>query len=117
VTEKIDISRFEELSDGDRDSLSELIQLYLSKSGEQLVELEHAISNKSAANTARIAHSMIGANAMVGIDSIVPTLRKLESQGENGEMEAARETFAELQTACKTIHASLREYLQTLPAS
>jgi HPt (histidine-containing phosphotransfer) domain-containing protein len=107
----LDMSRFEELSDGDPAGLTELIELYMSKTGEQLNELKKAIVAQTAPTVARLAHSMIGANLMVGMTSLVPHLRKLEAAGEQGDLEAARPIFEEIRSEFDAIQEALRSAL------
>src|SRR4051812_31740454 len=94
--ESIDISRFEELSDGDRTGLLELIQLYLVKTTEQILELEKAIAAGESTHISRIAHSMVGASAMVGMDSLLPNLRELEGYGEKSQLAQAQHSFEQV---------------------
>lgn len=114
ASSSVDLARFEELSDGDRASLRELIQLYLVKTGEQMKELDQAIASGASANVARIAHSLVGANAMVGIDSVIPSLRTLESHGEHGELAQARAVFGDLHQRFQAIHAHLQKTADSL---
>jgi HPt (histidine-containing phosphotransfer) domain-containing protein len=105
---EIDLSRFEELSDGDKSSLLELLELYLSKTTEQLRELETAVASKASADIARIAHSMIGANAMMGMNSILPALKKLEAIAEKGPMDEAQPACENIVQEYKRIHTVLK---------
>jgi len=116
-TDTIDISRFEELSDGDRNGLLELIQLYLVKTAEQIAELDKALIAGESAHVARIAHSMVGASAMVGMDTLLPTLRTLEAQGEKKDMAEARHTFDEVGREFNRIHAQLKKTADHLAES
>jgi HPt (histidine-containing phosphotransfer) domain-containing protein len=104
----VDISRFVELSDGDRAGFVELVELYLSKTVEQIEELKQAHAAKSAVHVARVAHSMVGANLMVGMESLVPLLRALERAGEEGNLAEAKRHLDEVSKESERINAALR---------
>src|SRR5438105_11359517 len=111
---EIDLARFEELSEGDCDSLLELIQLYLVKTGEQLQELEKAIESGASAHISRIAHSMVGASAMVGMNALLPCLRSLEGHGEKGDLAQAQTAFDEVRERFQNIQQHLKKTAEAL---
>jgi HPt (histidine-containing phosphotransfer) domain-containing protein len=102
------------LSDGDTESLLELIELYLSKTTEQIHQLEKAIDHADSATIARIAHSLVGANAMVGMDFLLPLLRTLEQHGEKRDIGRARSSLKTLRKEFERIQEGLKKYVQTL---
>jgi HPt (histidine-containing phosphotransfer) domain-containing protein len=110
----IDLTRFEELSEGDPSSLLELINLYLDKTSEQIKELDQAITSGASANVARIAHSMVGASAMVGMDILIQPLRTLEGYGEKGDFAQSRVVFAGISQSFQTIKDHLQKTAATL---
>jgi HPt (histidine-containing phosphotransfer) domain-containing protein len=112
--EQIDMSRFEELSDGDKDNLLELIELYLSKTSEQLHELQKAIEMKAGPDIDRIAHSMIGANAMMGMNTLLPFLKQLETSAEKGQLQEAAPTFDSITQEYKRIQSVLKNKAREL---
>ena len=107
----LNIERFQALSDGDPASLVELIQLYRSKTSEQMQELQTAIRATACEEVARVAHSMVGANAMVGMDSLLPALRQLEELGERKMIGPAEKIFQELSKEYDRIQRALASYL------
>jgi HPt (histidine-containing phosphotransfer) domain-containing protein len=107
--EDIDLTRFHELSDGDADSLAELIELYTSKTNEQLANLEKAVRDKQTADIARIAHSLVGANAMMGITTLLPGLRKLEALSEKNDLREATSIFKTVSSEYQKIQAALKK--------
>ena len=113
----LDFARFEELSDGDPGGLRELIQLYLVKTTEQMNELKSAIDSGASANVSRIAHSLVGANAMVGMDTLIPILRSLESHGEKKQLAEAKKVFADLEGQYHLIQDQLQKKLASLSPS
>ena len=109
MAEPVDLSRFRELSDNDAEGFRELIDLYTSKTTEQMADLERAVTDRRAAETARIAHSLVGANLMVGMNGVVPLLRKLESSGENNDFTQASALVAEIAGRFETILKALQQ--------
>lgn len=112
----VDVARFQELSDGDPQSFRELVELYLSKTAEQLSDLEKAIATRAGPQVSRMSHSLVGANLMVGLGLIVPALRQLEAQGEKGEWVHSAETFKEVTNQFQKIKQTLEASLQKPPA-
>jgi HPt (histidine-containing phosphotransfer) domain-containing protein len=78
----VDIDRLNEFTDGNLDSLRELVTLYLDQTTTQLEQLEAAIQAHSAMEVRRLAHSCAGASATCGMRRLVPMLRELEHKGE-----------------------------------
>jgi HPt (histidine-containing phosphotransfer) domain-containing protein len=115
ILDAVSLARFEELSDGDPDGLRDLIQLYIVKTTEQMKELEGALESKASAHVARIAHSLVGANAMVGLDSLVPLLRLLEGHGEKQQIDEARAVYTNLHKRFQAIQTQLQKKLDSLP--
>jgi HPt (histidine-containing phosphotransfer) domain-containing protein len=107
----VDLSRFRELSDDDPKGFRELAELYLTKTAEQVEELRAAIKALSYAQASRIAHSLVGANLMVGMNSVVPVLRALEQQAEQGNAQEVHAQFAEAERRFKVIQNVLKEAL------
>jgi len=107
----VNIKGFQDLCDGDPERLRELVELYLTQTTEQMLQLEKGIQTHSASTVSRIAHSIAGANLMVGVDSPVPLLRQLEHCGEQGEMTEARAIFEELDGQFKAMCIRLKEMI------
>src|SRR6266850_2479865 len=85
----VDIDRLNEFTDGNLDSLRELVTLYLDQTTTQLEQLEAAIQAHSAMEVRRLAHSCAGASATCGMRRLVPMLRELEHKGEENKLEGA----------------------------
>jgi HPt (histidine-containing phosphotransfer) domain-containing protein len=112
--QEINITRFKELADGEISGLIELMNLYITKTGEQVEQLQKALNDKSKTDLARVAHSMIGANLMVGMDSIVPPLRSLEQTAERGDFTRAASDVSTVRQLFERIKASLQITLSSL---
>jgi CheY-like chemotaxis protein len=85
----VDIDRLNEFTDGNLDSLRELVTLYLDQTTTQLEQLDAAIQAQSATEVRRLAHSCAGASATCGMRRLVPMLRDLEHKGYENNLEGA----------------------------
>jgi CheY-like chemotaxis protein len=89
VEPPVDLDRLNEFTDGNLDSLRELITLYLDQTTTQLEQLEAAIRVQSANEVRRLAHSCAGASATCGMRRLVPMLRELEHKGSENKLDGA----------------------------
>jgi HPt (histidine-containing phosphotransfer) domain-containing protein len=85
----VDLDRLNEFTDGNLESLRELVTLYLDQTTTQLEQLEAAIRGQSATEVRRLAHSCAGASATCGMRRLVPMLRELEHKGSENKLEGA----------------------------
>jgi CheY-like chemotaxis protein len=85
----VDIDRLHEFTDGNLDSLRELVTLYLDQTTTQLEQLDAAIQAQSAKEVRRLAHSCAGASATCGMRRLVPMLRELEHKGFENKLDGA----------------------------
>src|SRR2546430_16899529 len=83
------MERLLDFTDGNLDSLRELVTLYLEQTGKQLVQLEAAVRAGTAPDVRRLAHSCAGASATCGMNRLLPGLRGLEEQGDEGKHNTA----------------------------
>ena len=107
----VDMERLLEFTDGSKESLRELVDLYLSQTAEQLEKLEASIAASSATETRRLAHSCAGASATCGMRRLVPLLRELERQGLEGKLNGAADLCIRAKQEFKCIRAFLDAYL------
>jgi CheY-like chemotaxis protein len=87
----VDMERLLDFTDGNPESLRELVTLYLDQTTEQVEQLQAAISDNLPQDVRRLAHSCAGASATCGIRHLVPLLRELERQGFEGKLTNAAE--------------------------
>jgi len=107
----IDMERLNEFSEGDPQNLRELVELYIKQTTGQVEDLSNAVHDNRVADVRRIAHSCAGASATCGMKRIVPPLRELERQGEEGKLTNAAELYEQVKAefeAIKTALAPLR---------
>jgi CheY-like chemotaxis protein len=106
----VDMERLMEFTEGNVDSLRELVTLYLKQTSQQITQLEAAVQANNAAEVRRIAHSCAGASATCGIQKIVPPLRELERQGYEGKLTNATELCQQIVSDFARIRSILAQY-------
>jgi signal transduction histidine kinase/HPt (histidine-containing phosphotransfer) domain-containing protein len=89
VEPPVDLSRINDLTDGNADSLRELVEMYLTQTQKQFGQLQEAIQAGNADQVRRVAHSCAGASATLGMTHLVPLLRDLEKLGAAGTLTGA----------------------------
>jgi len=109
----VDLDRLNEFTDGNLESLRELVTLYLDQTTTQMEQLEAAIHAQSAVEVRRLAHSCAGASATCGMRRLVPMLRELEKMGFESKLEGAAEIC---QNAAREFER-IRKYLEAHLAS
>jgi signal transduction histidine kinase/HPt (histidine-containing phosphotransfer) domain-containing protein len=87
----VDMSRVNDLTDGNADSLRELMDIYFKQTGGQFNQMRDAIRDGKADHVRRVAHSCAGASATLGMIHLVPKLRELEKLGASGTLTGAGE--------------------------
>jgi HPt (histidine-containing phosphotransfer) domain-containing protein len=98
-----------DLTDGTTESLRELVNLYLTQTTGQMDQMIAAANANDAKEIRRVAHSCAGASATCGILRIVPILRELERQGDEGKLTSA----VELCRQCAEEFARVKTILET----
>jgi CheY-like chemotaxis protein/HPt (histidine-containing phosphotransfer) domain-containing protein len=89
----VDMDRMNDLTDGNNDSLRELVEMYLKQTHKQFDQIQAAIRDGQADVLRRVAHSGAGASATLGMTRLVPRLRELEKIGAAGAVNGAMEIF------------------------
>jgi CheY-like chemotaxis protein len=111
----VDMERLMEFTEGNAESLRELVTLYIKQTSQQIAQLETAVRANNAAEVRRIAHSCAGASATCGITRIVPPLRELERQGYEGQLTNAAELCGRIARDFERIRSFLSPYV-SVPA-
>jgi len=107
----VNLQRLNDFTSGNADDLRELITLYLQQTTGQFEQLSAAILGSVADDVRRLAHSCAGASATCGMVRIVPMLRDLERQGENGNLTRAPDMFRQAEQEFHRIRAFLEAHL------
>ena len=89
----VEMERLTSLTDGNLESLRELVELYIKQTTQQLKQLGAAVQAQNAEEVRRVAHSSAGASATLGMTRLVPLLRHLEKQGAAGTLTDAAQTL------------------------
>jgi len=110
----VDMARLLEFTEGNPESLRELVTLYVKQTGQQVAQLEAAVQANNAAEVRRIAHSCAGASATCGITRILPPLRELERQGYEGQLTNAAELCGQIARDFERIRNFLSPYVNAL---
>ena len=82
----VDMDRMNDLTDGNMDSLRELVEMYLKQTSKQFDQMREAVQKSEAEVLRRVAHSCAGASATLGMTQLVPRLRDLERNGAAGNL-------------------------------
>jgi len=100
-----------DLTDGNNDSLRELVEMYLKQTHKQFDQMHAAIRENNADTVRRVAHSCAGASATLGMTQLVPKLRELEKLGGSGALTGA----AEICESAEREYARIQEFLKLNP--
>jgi CheY-like chemotaxis protein len=107
----VELERLLDFTDGNPESLRELVTLYLEQTAGQLEQLDAAIKASQAQEVRRIAHSCAGASATCGMRRMVPLLRRLEKQGHEGQLAGTAELSQAVGREFRLVKSFLESYL------
>jgi HPt (histidine-containing phosphotransfer) domain-containing protein len=99
----VEMDRLNDLTEGNADSLRELVDLFFKQTTRQLAQLEAAVRANKADDVRRVAHSCVGASATLGMTRFVPMLRELEKQGASGALTTAAQVYEDAAREFKLI--------------
>ena len=109
----VEMEILNDLTDGNADSLRELVDLFFKQTSQQLEQLEAAVRANKAEDVRRVAHSCAGASATLGMTRFVPLLRKLERQGASGMLTSATQVYEDTAREFKLIQNFLTAQLNS----
>ena len=107
----VEMDRLNDLTEGNADSIRELVDLFLKQTTRQLAQLEAAVRANKADDVRRVAHSCAGASATLGMTRFVPLLRELEKQGASGALTNAAQVYEDAAREFKLIQNFLAAQL------
>jgi HPt (histidine-containing phosphotransfer) domain-containing protein len=107
----VEMDRLNDLTEGNADSIRELVDLFFKQTTQQLAQLEAAVRANKADDVRRVAHSCAGASATLGMTRFVPLLRELEKQGASGALTTAVQVYEEAAREFKLIQIFLAAQL------
>ena len=107
----VEMDRLNDLTEGNADSIRELVDLFFKQTTRQLAQLEAAVRANKAEDVRRVAHSCAGASATLGMTRFVPLLRELEKQGASGALTTAAQVYEDAAREFKLIQNFLAAQL------
>ena len=111
----VEMERLLDFTNGDPESLRELVTLYLEQTTTQIEQLSAAVQAGDAAEVRRVAHSCAGASATCGMRRLVPLLRELERQGYEQKLTSAAELSRQVGNEFECIRVFLEAQLAHQP--
>jgi CheY-like chemotaxis protein len=109
----VNMDRLMEFTEGNPENLRELVNLYLDQTAGQLEQLQVAVRANQSQEARRIAHSCAGASATCGVTKIVPLLRELERQGQQGRLTSGAELMDQIAKEFARVRVVLSPYQHT----
>jgi signal transduction histidine kinase/HPt (histidine-containing phosphotransfer) domain-containing protein len=82
----VEMDRLNDLTDGNADSLRELVEMYFKQTTGQFAQIKAAIAANNAGEVRRVAHSCAGASATLGMMRLGQLMRDLEKIGAAGTL-------------------------------
>ena len=106
----VEMSRLEDLTEGNPESTRELVALFEKQTSQQLKEIEDAVRANKPAVVGHVAHSCKGACATLGMAQLAAVMLELEKLGKSGILTGAEEHCAEAQREFKAIQSFLAQH-------
>jgi CheY-like chemotaxis protein len=110
----VEMERLLDFTNGDPDSLRELVTLYLDQTATQVEQIAAAVQAGAPGEVRRVAHSCAGASATCGMRRMVPLLRELERQGYEEKLTNAAELSRQVGGEFQRIRSFLEAHLASL---
>jgi CheY-like chemotaxis protein len=107
----VEMERLLDFTNGDPDSLRELVTLYLDQTATQVEQIAAAVQASAPGEVRRLAHSCAGASATCGMRRLVPLLRELERQGYEEKLTNAAELSRQVADEFQRIRNFLEAHL------
>jgi two-component system, sensor histidine kinase and response regulator len=111
----VEMERLNELTEGDMESIRELVDMFIKQTTQQMEQLAAAVRANKAEDVRRVAHSCAGASATLGMVRLVPMLRDLEQQGASGALTTAPQVYENAVREFKLIQDFLATQLSSAP--
>ncbi len=110
----IDFDSLREVTSDDPQMLSQIINLYLQQTREQLDDLALAVEVKNSREIHQIAHKCLGSSATCGMSGMIEPLTELETMGREGEIENAEQQLACLKQVYSRLETVLEKTLREI---
>ena len=103
----VEMTRLADLTEGNPESMRELVDLFFSQTERQLQQIEDAVRAHNSAEVGHVAHSCKGASATLGMARLAAVLLILEKLGKSGALTGAEEFCADARREFKVIQSFL----------
>ncbi|MEP6925174.1 MAG: response regulator [Pyrinomonadaceae bacterium] len=110
----IDLSSLREVTDNEPEMMTQIVNLYLQQTREQLDILAKAVESKNADEIYRIAHKCLGSSATCGITSMIAPLTELEEMGRERKCENAAQKLLLLNGVYRRLEPVLEKILNEI---
>ena len=110
----LDVEKALSITDGDRELLSQLYEMYLEQTRNAIPEIEAAISRKDAKRLEFVAHSLKGASASIAAETVRAVAYRLENLGKSGGFEEAQAVLKELKESINITNEFISRQLSEL---
>ena len=110
-SQPVDIERFEQITDGNKDVLKQLSEDYLKQAEEIISSIQQDIESRSMESVRRQAHKLRGSSTTCGITIVVEPLRKLEHPLVDSDFDTAEELLQEIKNGLEEVRIFLNDYL------
>jgi signal transduction histidine kinase/HPt (histidine-containing phosphotransfer) domain-containing protein len=107
----VDMDRMLDLTDGNSDSLRELVEMYLKQTHKQLGQMNESFTAANADALRRYAHSCAGASATLGMTQLTVKLRELEKLAGGGTVTGAEPLIQQ----CAEEFVRIQDFLKLNP--
>ena len=106
---EFDYAQLDAITGGDTEFEKEVLEEYLLSAPNDVAKLKNAIAAGDAPATGATAHALKGASATIGAKGFAAIALELEQAGKKGDLAAAPEAFARLESAFAELGGLLRE--------
>lgn len=103
----MDMDWLRECTDGDLQTMKEMVSLYFAQTENYLAELDAAIGARAGGNIRRIAHACSGSSGACGMTALAQLWKQLEKMGTDGQLDNAEAVGA----AVRREFARTREFM------
>jgi len=111
MSQPVDIERFEQITDGDKDILRQLSDAYLEQAEEIITSIGAAIESQSMATVRLLSHKLRGSSATCGIVVLVEPLGNLEHLRGEDDFEGAAKLHEEIKNGLEVTRTFLKNHL------
>ena len=101
----MDIATMMESFGLDHGECKEILDLFIEKTVSDLEELQEAIREANPSRVARLAHSIKGASANLGLDGIFNAAKGIEEKARQGSLESAGESVNFIRRSLGTLQS------------